>query len=70
MLYSVITYASGKAQTIMFQDQEEADVFYKGVQNYLWNSDHPSPMYEVYDNGQEALINVLNVEKITKPSYQ
>lgn len=70
MLYSEITYISGKRETIMFQDQDEANSFYNSMKNYLRNDSQPSPIIEVYDNGQEALINILNIEKVSKPKRQ
>lgn len=54
----------------MFQDQDEANSFYNSMKNYLRNDSQPSPIIEVYDNGQEALINILNIEKVSKPKRQ
>ena len=62
MLYSEITYISGKVQTIMFRNDIEANDFYNQLVNYKRNEFKNYPMIEVYDNGQEALINIMNIE--------
>lgn len=68
MFYCEVEFISSRDKIIIFSDEDEAMLFYDTIASHKYEKNTQNNfMIQVKNNDKEMVINMLNVETVSKP---